>query len=228
MHSVLFDRHLEQDSDASHCRAIQECFDNYAEHCESQFTPHQMAFMKVMCLSSVLHGGKSTISSARTRGLMQLMFMRLWPMSALEKEVVLSVKRTLSRFALRNRLAIYLRVIVNTSVMELTAYVCLAVYAHTVLSDGAVVSMWNGVYDEMLRSSNSTWDVSRGQDPRYIADVVTLMSDVVLASLGLYAVFPMPISASLILLLPIAVIIQVCRPRPCCCTPISCEAPVCC
>ena len=228
MHSVLFDHHhLEQDSDASQCRAVQECFDSYAQHCESQFTPHQMAFMRVMCLSSVLHGAESSISSARTRGLMQLMLVRLWPLSALQKEVVLSVKRALSRFPLRSRLAIYLRVVVNTSIMELTAYVCLAVYAHTILSDGAVTANWNGVFDEILRLSNFTsLDVSRGQDPFYLNDLIFLMSDCLLASLCFTAVFPVPISASLIVLLPIAVIIQVCR--PCHLTHIACETPVCC
>ena len=213
MHSVLFDHHLEQDSDASQCRAIQECFDYHAQHCESQFTPRQMAFMRIMCLSSLLHGAESSIASARTRGLMQLLFMGLWPMSAHQKEVVLSVKRAISRFRLRDRLSIYLRVAVNTSTMELTAFVCLVVYAHTVLSDGAVVSSWNGVYDEMLKFSNATWDVSRGQDPRYLSDLIYLMSDLLIACLCLTAVFPVPFCASLILLLPIAVIIQVCCPR---------------
>jgi hypothetical protein len=216
MHSVLFDHHLEQDSDASQCRAIQECFDYHAQHCESQFTPRQMAFMRIMCLSSLLHGAESSIASARTRGLMQLLFMRLWPMSAHQKEVVLSVKRAISRFRLRDRLSIYLRVAVNTSTMELTAFVCLVVYAHTVLSDGAVVSSWNGVYDEMLKVSYvnvTSWDVSRGQDPRYLNDLIYLMSDLLISCLCLTAVFPVPICASLILLLPIAVIIQVCCPR---------------
>jgi hypothetical protein len=176
-----------------------------------------------MCLSSVLHGAESSISSARTRGLMQLMLVRLWPLSALQKEVVLSVKKALSRFPLRSRLAIYLRVVVNTSIMELTAYVCLAVYAHTILSDGAVTANWNGVYGEPL--GYMLWDVSRGQDPRYLNDLIYLMSDCLLASLCFTAVFPVPISASLILLLPIAVIIQVCR--PCHLTPVACETPVC-
>jgi hypothetical protein len=98
------------------------------------------------------------------------------------------------------------------------------VYAHTVLSDGAVVSTWNGVYDEMLKFSNTTWDVSRGQDPRYLGDLIALMSDVLLSSLCFTAVFPVPICASLILLLPIAVIIQVCCPRHPALT--VCEKPV--
>ena len=142
---------------------------------------------------------------------MQLMFMRLFPMSAHQKEVVLNVRRAVSRFRLRDRLSIFLRVIVNTSVMELASFVCLVVYAHTVLSDGAITSNWNGVYDEMLATSNvsSSWVVSRGQDPRYLNDAIYLMSDLLIASLCFTAVFPVPILASLILLLPIAVIIQV-------------------
>jgi hypothetical protein len=95
--------------------------------------------------------------------------------------------------------------------MELASFVCLGVYTHTVFSDGAVVSNWNGAYDEMLATSNvsSSWDVSRGQDPRYFNDAIYLMSDMLIASLCFTAVFPVPILASLILLLPIAIIIQV-------------------
>lgn len=210
MHSVLFDHHLEQDSHASHCQTIQHCFDHHAQHCASRFAPHQLAFMRVMCLSSVLHGADSTIASARTRGLLQLLVLPLWPLSALQKEVVLSARRAVARFGLRRRLAIYLRVAVHTSVMELTAFLCLVVYAHTVLSDGAVVSTWNGVYDEMLRVSNiSSWEVSRGQDPRIINDLIYLMSDVLLASLCFTAVFPVPVGASLVLLVPMTAVIQV-------------------
>jgi len=207
MHSVLFDGLLQQDSDTSPCRAIQGSFDYHIQH--SQFTPTQKAFMRVMCLSSLLHGAESSISSARTCGLMQLMFMRLFPMSAHQKEVVLNVRRAVSRFRLRDRLSIFLRVLVNTSVMELASFVCLGVYTHTVLSD--VVSNWNGVYDEMLAKSNvsSSWVVSRGQDPRYFNDAIYLMSDLLIASLCFTAVFPVPVLASLILLLPVAVIIQV-------------------
>ena len=145
---------------------------------------------------------------------MQLMFIRLFPMSSHQKEVVLNVTRAVSRFRLRDRLSIFLRVMVNTSVMELASFACLVVYAHTVLSDGAVVSNVNGVYDEMLATSNitnvsSSWVVSRGQDPRYLSDLIYLNCDLLLASLCFTAVFPVPILASLILLLPIAVIIQV-------------------
>ena len=100
---------------------------------------------------------------------------------------------------------------VNTSVMELASFACLVVYAHTVLSDGAVVSNVNGVYDEMLATSNvsSSWVVSRGQDPRYLSDLIYLICDLLMASLCFTAVFPVPMLASLILLLPIAAIIQV-------------------
>ena len=160
MHSVLFDHHLEQDTDVSQCRVIQKCFDYHSQHCESQFTPLQIAFMRIMCLSSLLHGSKSSISSTRTRGLMQLLFMRLWPMSAHQKEVVLNVRRAILSFRLRDRLLIYMRLAANTSTMELTAVMSLIVYAHTVLSDGAVVSNWNGVY-------SGYFDFSRGQDPVY-------------------------------------------------------------
>ena len=209
MHSVLFDGLLQQDSDMSPCRAIQGSFDYHSQF--SQFTPTQKAFTRVMCLSSLLHGTESSISSARTCGLMQLMFMRLFPLSAHQKEVVLNVERAVSRFRLRDRLSIFLRVVVNTSVMELASFVCLVVYAHTVFSDGAVVSNWNGAYEEMLATSNvsSSWEVSRGQDPRYFNDAIYLMSDMLIASLCFTAVFPVPILASLILLLPIAIIIQV-------------------
>jgi hypothetical protein len=163
--------------------------------------------MKMMCLSSLLHGTESSISSTRTRGLMQLLFMRLWPMSAHQKEVVLNVSRAISRFQLRDRLFIYMRVAANTSSMELTALMSLVVYAHTILSDGAVVSNWNGVYSGDTRD----WNFSRGQDPRYISDIIYLMSDCLLASLCLTAVFPFPVLASLIVMLPIAAIVQVCQ-----------------
>jgi len=205
MHSVLFDHHLEQDTDVSQCRVIQKCFDYHSQHCESQFTPLQIAFMRIMCLSSLLHGSESSISSTRTRGLIQLLFMRLWPMSAHQKEVVLNVRRVILRFRLRDRLLIYMRLAANTSTMELTAVMSLIVYAHTVLSDGAVVSNWNGVY-------SGYFDFSRGQDPVYTNDSIYLMSDCLLASLCLTALFPVPICASLILLLPMAVIVQVCCP----------------
>jgi hypothetical protein len=142
---------------------------------------------------------------------MQLMFMRLFPMSAHQKEVVHNARRAVLRFRLRDRLSIFLRVVVNTSVMELASFVCLSVYAHTVLSDGAVVFNWNGVYAEMLATSNvsSSWDVSRGQDPRYFNDAINFMCNMLIASLCFTAVFPVPILASLVLLLPVAAIIQV-------------------
>jgi hypothetical protein len=221
MHSVLFDHHLERDGDELLCDAIQVCFDTHAQRCQSQFSSRQLAFMNVMCLSSALHGSHSTIASARTRGLTQLLFLRLWPMSAHENAVVVNVKNAMSELGLKARLSVYMRVAANTSIMELVAWAGLVLYAHTVLSNGAVVSTWNGAYDEMLRVSNfTTWNVSRGQDPRYTVDLLYLMSNMLLVSLACCSVFPVPISASLIVLAPVMVIIQVrfwcCF--VCCCT----------
>jgi CheY-like chemotaxis protein len=212
VHSVLFDLYLERDNNGSQCRAILECFDTHAQRCESQtFTSRQRAFMKIVCLSSVLHGSKSSISSFRTRGLMQLMFLRLWPMSGLEQEVVAHVNGELSGLQLQTRFFVCLRILANTSIMELASWMGLILYAHTVISDGAVTSNWNGVYSEMLRGSKFTsWNVSHGQDPRYTKDLIYLMSDSLLACLGFCAIFPVPISASLILLLPVALVVQVC------------------
>jgi hypothetical protein len=62
----------------------------------------------------------------------------------------------------------------------------------------------------MLRASNvSSWDVSRGADPRFIKDLLYLMSDALLACLAVCSMFPVPVSASLILLLPVTLVIQV-------------------
>ena len=78
------------------------------------------------------------------------------------------------------------------------------------LSNGAVTATWSGVYDEMLRMSNfSSWNVSRGQDPRYINDLLFLMSDALLSCLAFCSMFPIPVSASFVLLLPVTLIIQV-------------------
>jgi hypothetical protein len=226
MHSVLFDHHLEREGVGSRCDAIQECFSTHAQRCEPEFTSHQMVFMRVVCLSSALHGADSTISSARTRGLMQLLFLRLWPMSCQEKEVALCVKRAMSGLCARDRLSVLMRVGANTSIMELAAWMAFLLYLHTALSDGAVTSTWIGVYDEMLRLSNfSSWNVSRGQDPRYTNDLLFLMSDLLLASLAFCSLFPVPVSACLVLLLPVTLTIQVwlcCRGRvcwlSCCCS----------
>ena len=221
MHSVLFDHHLERDGDELLCDVIQECFDTHAQRCQSQFSSRQLAFMNAICLSSALHGSQSTIASARTRGLTQLLFLRLWPMSAHENAVVVSVKNAMSELGLKARLSVYMRVAANTSIMEVAAWVGLALYAHTVVSNGAVVSTWNGVYDEMLRASNfTTWNFSRGQDPRYINDLLYLMGDMLIISLACCSIFPVPISASLILLAPVTVITQVrfCYLFACCCT----------
>ena len=146
MHSVLFDHHLEREGFGSQCEAVEECFDTHAQRCEAEFSLHQMAFMRITCLSSVLHGAASTISSARTRGIMQLLFLRLWPMSSLEKEVALHVNGALLRLGLRARLGILIRVAVNTSIMELTSWLGFLLYVHTVMSDGVVSSTWIGVY----------------------------------------------------------------------------------
>jgi hypothetical protein len=210
MHSVLFDHYLEQESVGSQCEAIQKCFDTHFKRRVSEFTSLQKAFMQIMCLSSALHGAASSISSARTRGLMQLLFLRLWPMSAQEKEVALHAKRVVSGLGMRARLAVFRRVAVNTSIMEFAAWMGLLLYLHTVLSGGAVTYSWIGAYDEMLRFSNFTsWNNSRGQDPRYLKDLLHLMSDVLLACLALCSLFPIPVSASLILQLPATLIIQV-------------------
>jgi hypothetical protein len=213
MHSVLFDHHLEREVAGSQCEAIQDIFDTHSLRCESEFSFYQMTFMQIVCLSSALHGAESSVSSARTRGIIQLLFMRLWPMSAQEKEVALYVKRAVSRLGVRARLSVFMRVTVNTSVMELAAWLGLLLYLHTILSNGAVSYAWIGVYDELLRFSNYTsWDNSRGQDPRYLKDLIHFMSDALLACLALCSLFPIPVSASLILLLPATFIIQVCFP----------------
>ena len=211
MHSVLFDHHLDREVDGSQCKAIQAIFDTHAQRCESDFMSHRMAFMQIICLSSALHGAESTISSVRRRGLMQLLFMRLWPMSAQEKEVALYVKRVVSHLDLRAKLSVFMHVAVNTSIMELAAWMGFMWYLHTLLSDGAVIGSWIGLYDDMLRFSNhSSWDNSRGQDPRYLKDLIYLMSDALLAALTICSMFPTPISASLVLLLPATLLIQVC------------------
>lgn len=212
MHSVLFDHYLEREGVGSQCAAIQACFDTHEQRCESEFTFHQRAFMRIMCFASALHGPNSTISSTRTRGLIQLMFMRLWPTSAQEKEVALHVKRAIARLGLRARLSIFMRVAVNTSIMELAAWTGLLLYAHTILSDGAVTYSWTGLYEELLVFSNfSSWNNFRGQDPRYLKDLIYLMSDSLLASLAFCSLFPIPVSASVILFLPVMLIIQVRR-----------------
>jgi hypothetical protein len=110
LHSVLFDHHLERDGDHSQCRNILECFDAHAQRCQSRFSPRAMAFMRVMCISSCPHGNESTISSARTRGLMMLLFLRFWPATSLEKEVILNVSKSLSQFRLLDRFFVYVRV----------------------------------------------------------------------------------------------------------------------
>jgi hypothetical protein len=210
MHSVLFDHHLERVDGTSQCRVIQECFDAHAQRCEAQFSSHQMTFMRIMCISSALHGASSTISSQRTRGLMQLLFLRLWPMTPQEKEVALSVNKAMLCHRLQARLSIFARVAVHTSIMELVAWLGLIVYAHTILSNSAVTGVATGLYDEMLQKSSKPWNVSRGQDPRFIADMIHLMSDNLLACLAFCSLFPVPVSASLILLLPVTLWIQVC------------------
>ncbi len=210
MHSVLFDHHLEREDSTSQCRVIQECFDAHAQRCEAQFSSHQMTFMRIMCISSALHGAGSTISSQRTRGLMQLLFLRLWPMTPREKEVALSVKKTMQCHGLHVRLSILARVAVHTSIMELVAWLGLIVYAHTILSNSAVTGVFTGFYDEMLQKSSNPWNVSRGQDPRFVGDMIHLMSDNLLACLAFCSIFPVPVSASLILLLPVTLWIQVC------------------
>ena len=210
MHSVLFDHHLERDDGTSQCRVIQECFDAHAQRCESQFSPHQMTFMRIMCISSALHGAESTISSQRTRGLMQLLFLRLWPMTPQEKDVTLGVNNAMLCHGLRTRLSIIARVAVHTSIMELVAWLGFIVYAHTILSNSAVTGVWDGLYDEMLQKSAKPWNVSRGQDPRIISDMIHLMSDNLLACLAFCSIFPVPVSASLIMLLPMTLWIQVC------------------
>ncbi len=210
MHTVLFDHHLEQEAIGSQCGAIEEIFDTHAQHCESKFSSRQLDFMRIVCLSSALHGPESTISSARTRGIMQLLFMRLWPMSTQEKEVALRVKRLVSGLCLRAKLAVFMRVAVNTSIMELVAWMAFLLYLHTLMSDGAVTNTWIGAYDEMLRLSNSSWDNSRGQDPRYLKDLIYLMSDMLIVCLAVCSLFPIPVSSALVLLLPATLILQVC------------------
>jgi hypothetical protein len=65
----------------------------------------------------------------------------------------------------------------------------------------------------MLRASNfSSWNVSRGTDPRFLKDLLYLMSDALLACLAFCSMFPVPVSASLILLLPVTLVIQVRNP----------------
>jgi len=225
MHSVLFNQMLEQDKSLN---GIEKCFKYMSDVVEQQregekFTQQQMIFLRIMCLSSVLHGSSSTVSSMRTRGLMQLMFAPYWSMSDIQRDAVRRSKEIISDLPLKAKMLTYLRITAHTACMELAVVVTIVIYWHTVLSDGAVTSNWNGVYDEMLRTSNSTtWNVSRGQDPRIISDLIYLMTDVLLASLSLAAVCPVPISALLILLLPITIVIQVflfvslCFERLCC------------
>ena len=68
-------------------------------------------------------------------------------------------------------------------------------------------------YDEMLRTSNdSSWNISEGQDPRFINELLYFMSDALLACLAFCSLFPVPVSASLILLLPVTLVIQVRSP----------------
>ena len=143
---------------------------------------------------------------------MQLLFMRLWPMSGQEKEVALHVKRVVSHLGVRSKISVFMHVAVNTSIMELAAWMGFLWYLHTLLSDGAVIGSWIGTYDEMLLhfSNNSSWDNSRGQDPRYLKDLIYLMSDALLAALTICSMFPTPISASLVLLLPATLLIQAC------------------
>jgi hypothetical protein len=210
MHSVLFDHLLERDGVDSQCGLIQECFDSHSKRCALQFNPVQITFMRIMCLSSLLHGAESTIVSPRTRGLMNLLFFRLWPMSAKEKEVALHVTKAISCHDIQTRLRIYMRLAAATSIMELSAWLGVLIFAHAVFADNAVTASWNGVYDEMLSRSNfSSWNVSRGQDPRYINDLVQLMTDMLLAYLAFCSMFPVPISASLILLVPVTFCVQV-------------------
>lgn len=128
MHSVLFDHYLERVGFGPQCRVIQECYDAHAQRCRGQFSKKQEGFMLVLCLSSALHARENTISSPRTRGLMMLLFLRLWPSSQQEKEVILSVNKTVSQFSLKDRLCIYAQVAVNTSIMELAAWVGLLLY----------------------------------------------------------------------------------------------------
>ena len=128
MHSVLFDHYLERVSFGPQCRVIQECYDAHAQRCRGQFSKKQEGFMLVLCLSSALHARENTISSPRTRGLMMLLFLRLWPSSQQEKEVILSVNKTLSHFRLKDRLCIYAQVAVNTCIMELAAWMGLLLY----------------------------------------------------------------------------------------------------
>lgn len=210
MHSVLFDHLLERDGVDSQCGVMQECFDGHSRRCASQFAPDQITFMRIICLSSLLHGTESTMSSSRTRGLMNLLFFRLWSMSSKEKEVVLHVTKAISCHNLQTRLRIYLRLAAGTSIMEITVWLGVLIFAHTAFADNAVTASWNGVYDEMLGRSNfSSWNVSRGQDPRYLNDLVQLMTDMLLAYLAFCSMFPVPISASLILLVPVTICVQV-------------------
>ena len=93
-----------------------------------------------------------------------LLFLRFWPATCQEKEVILNVNKSLSQFRLRDRFFIYTRVTVNTSIMELASWTGLLIYAHTNFSNSAITATWNGDYARDLRSSNfSEWNVSRGQ-----------------------------------------------------------------
>ena len=201
---------LEQDKSLN---GIEKCFKYKKDAVEQgergKFTEQQMKFLHIMCVSSVLHGTSSTISSMRTRGLVQLLFMPYWSMSDVQRDAVRSAKQIISTLPLKAKICTYLRIAANTCCMELAVVVCIVTYWHTVLSDGAVTSNWNGVYDEMLHATNGTWDVSRGQDPRHLIDLIFLITDVLLASLSLAAVCPVPISSMLSILAPITIMIQV-------------------
>ena len=213
---MLFNQMLEQDRSLN---GIEKCFKYMKDAVEQgergksllrgKFTEQQMKFLHIMCVSSVLHGTSSTISSMRTRGLVQLLFMPYWSMSDVQRDAVRSAKQIISTLPLTAKISTYLRIAANTCCMELAVVVCIVTYWHTVLSDGAVTSNWNGVYDEMLRATNGTWDVSRGQDPRHLNDLIFLITDVLLASLSLAAVCPVPISSMLSILAPITIMIQV-------------------
>ncbi len=218
MHSVLFDDHLEREDGSSQCQVIQECFDAHARRCAFQFSSQQMTFMRIMCISSSLHGAESTISSKRTRGLMQLLLFRSLSMTPHEKEVVFSVNTAISCYDLRTRLSVISRVAVHTSIMELVAWLGLIVYSHTLLFDFAVTGTWTGLYNEMVTKAGAQpWNLSRGQDPRFISDMIHLMSDNLLACLAFVSLFPIPVSSSLILLPPVTLVTEVCLPPVRCC-----------
>jgi hypothetical protein len=139
-----------------------------------------------------------------------LLFLRCWPATCLEKDVILNVNKSLSQFPLPDRFFVYMRVAISTSITELAAWTGLMIYAHTILSNSAVTGTWNGTYDRRMRLSNfSEWNVSRGQDPRYLNDLLFFMSDSLVACLAMCSMFPVPLSAFLILLLPVAIVVQV-------------------